>query len=84
MSKLNGKLINLSCRFKSFKWGVSEKFKKRDLGGKEIIIEVALLIIAVLLIVLFRTEIVKVVTSAIKKISDGVNGMFAEPILPAK
>lgn len=79
MSKLNGKLINLSCRFKSFKWGVSEKFKKRDLGGKEIIIEVALLILAVLLIVLFRDQITTVVKDAIGKISGGVNKLFVEP-----
>ncbi len=50
--------------------------KKKDKGGKEIIVEMGLTVIAVALIVVFRTEIKSLVDTIMAQASTTISGLF--------
>lgn len=55
---------------------VSKFLSKKELGGKEIIVEVGLAVIAVALLLVFRTEINELVTTLISAATTKINDLF--------
>lgn len=51
--------------------------KKKDRGSKEVLIEVGLIVVAVFLIVLFRSEINKIMTSVLTTASTTITKLFS-------
>ena len=53
-----------------------EKFMKRDRGGKEIIIEIGLIVIAVFLIGVFRSDINDIVGAILEDAQENITSLF--------
>ena len=54
-----------------------EKMMKKEQGGKEIIAEVALAVIAVALILIFRTQISSLITTIMTSMNTKVSELFS-------
>ena len=68
---------NLLCRAKNKVQGIATAVMKKDKGGKEIIVELGLTVVAVALIVVFRTEIKGLVDSIMSTATTTINGLFS-------
>ena len=68
---------NLLCRAKNKVQGIATAVMKKDKGGKEIIVELGLTVVAVALIVVFRTEIKTLVDGIMSTATTTINGLFS-------
>ena len=67
---------NLVCKEKNRVQGIVTSVMKKDKGGKEIIVELGLTVVAVALIVVFRTEIKELVDGIMTAATTTINGLF--------
>ena len=67
---------NLVCKAKNKVQGIATAVKKTDKGGKEIIVELGLTVVAVALIVVFRTEIKSLVDTIMGTASTTITNLF--------
>ena len=68
---------NLLCRAKNKVQGIATAVMKKDKGGKEIIVELGLTVVAVALIVVFRTEIKGLVDSIMSTATTTITNLFS-------
>lgn len=52
-------------------------FMKKDHGGKEIIAEIGLVVVAVTLLLIFRTQISTIISTIMTKASNEIDGLFS-------
>lgn len=50
---------------------------KKDRGGKEIIAEIGLVVVAVTLLLIFRTQISNIISTIMSKASTEIDGLFS-------
>ncbi len=55
----------------------SNKFMKKDRGGKEIIAEIGLVVVAVTLLLIFRTQISGIISTIMAKASTEIDSLFS-------
>ena len=67
---------NLVCKAKNRVQGIATSVMKKDKGGKEIIVELGLTVVAVALIVVFRTEIKELVDGIMTAATTTITGLF--------
>ena len=67
---------NLLCRAKNKVQGIATAIMKKDKGGKEIIVELGLTVVAVALIVVFRDQIKTLVDSIMSQATTTITGLF--------
>ena len=67
---------NLLCRAKNKVQGIATAVMKKDKGGKEIIVELGLTVVAVALIVVFRTEIKGLVDTIMATATTTISNLF--------
>ena len=63
--------------FRTVKEKWNSGLKKKDRGSKEVLIEVGLIVVAVFLIVLFRSEINKIMSSVLTTASTTITKLFS-------
>ena len=71
---------NIIIKAQMTKMGMVDKLKskmsiKKD-GGKEILTELGLIIVGVVLLVLFRTQVTEIVSSIITKVGEQIKSLF--------
>jgi hypothetical protein len=67
---------NLVCAAKNKVQGIAATVKKADKGGKEIIVELGLTVVAVALIVVFREQIKTLVDGIMTQATTTITGLF--------
>ena len=67
---------NLVCKAKNRVQGIATSVMKKDKGGKEIIVELGLTVVAVALIVVFRTEIKELVDGIMTAATTTITRLF--------
>ena len=67
---------NLLCRVKNGVQGIVTAVMKKDKGGKEIIVELGLTVVAVALIVIFRDQIKTLVDNIMGQATTTITGLF--------
>ena len=67
---------NLVCSAKNKVQGIKTTVMKKDKGGKEIIVELGLTVVAVALIVVFRDQIKTLVDNIMGQATTTITGLF--------
>ena len=67
---------NLVCKAKNRVQGIATSVMKKDKGGKEIIVELGLTVVAVALIVVFRDQIKTLVDNIMGTATTTITGLF--------
>ena len=67
---------NLVCAAKNKVQGIATSVMKKDKGGKEIIVELGLTVVAVALIVVFRDQIKTLVDNIMGTATTTITGLF--------
>ena len=67
---------NLLCVAKNKVQGIAKAITKKDKGGKEIIVELGLTVVAVALIVVFREQIKTLVDGIMTQATTTITGLF--------
>ena len=67
---------NLVCSVKNKVQGIKTAVMKKDKGGKEIIVELGLTVVAVALIVVFRDQIKTLVDNIMGQATTTITGLF--------
>ena len=69
-------LVKANNKAVEMKAGAKAALAKKDHGGKEIIVELGLTVVAVALIVVFRTEIKGLVDTIMSTATSTISGLF--------
>lgn len=76
MEKLNSLLIGTKIRAAAMKEGVVEALKSKRTGDETLIIKIMLMVVAVVLVILFRDQIYDVIKTLVTSVSEKVQNMY--------
>lgn len=78
MKNFNSAIIKAQCKANQMKERMGQALTRKDLGGKEVIVEVGLVVIAVALLFLFRNEIKDFVETLMDNTTSNITNLFGE------
>ena len=76
MEKLNNLLIGAKIKAAAMKEGVVEALKSKETGDETLIIKIMLMVVAVVLVILFRDQIYDLIKTLVTSVSEKVQGMY--------
>lgn len=76
MEKLNNLLIGAKIKAAAMKEGIVEALKSKETGDETLIIKIMLMVVAVVLVIVFRNEIRTVIETLIANVSQRIQGMY--------
>jgi hypothetical protein len=71
------KLSTTKCKIEKKAKELIKGMTKKDCGGKEIISEIGLVVVAVTLLLIFRTQISGIITTIMANASTEINSLFS-------